>query len=165
MTDYGKDSRRYLPVLEYLRRQLAHELDPDYWTHLRYPTAISTLLGLQILAVEPGCATLALHADPALHANQQGTIHGGLLCELADAAIGTAHSTVIGEGESFTSIDLKTTFLRPIWRSRLVAKAWSTFQGRTISHYRCEICREDDQIVAYSDSTVMTLRAVAAKGR
>lgn len=41
-------------------------------------------------------------------------IHGGLLCELADAAIGTAHSTLMGEGETFTSIDLKATFLRPV---------------------------------------------------
>ena len=32
-----------------------------------------------------------------IHGNQQGTFHGGLFCELADAAIGTAHSTVIGK--------------------------------------------------------------------
>ena len=49
------------------------------------------------------------------------TIHGGLLCELADAAIGTAHSTLMQENESFTSVELKINFYRPVWKSILKA--------------------------------------------
>src|SRR5256885_13081142 len=67
-----------------------------------------------------------------------------MLCELADAAIGTAHSTLMEPGQSFTSIDLKAAFLRPVWRSRLCARAWAEHRGRTISHYRCEIERSEE---------------------
>jgi acyl-coenzyme A thioesterase PaaI-like protein len=42
-----------------------------------------------------------------------GTTHGGVLCDIADAAIGTAHFTTLKEGESFTTINLEINFFRP----------------------------------------------------
>lgn len=154
-----------LPVLDYLRRQLAGTLDTADSTHLRYPTAISALLGFRIVAVDEAQAVLELEADSARHGNQQGTVHGGLLCELADAAIGTAHSTLMQAGESFTSIDLKATFLRPVWRERLRAHAQAVHRGRTLTHYQCEILRGDGKAVASVTSAVMTLRGGSAEGR
>ena len=154
-----------LPVLEYLQRQLSGTLTQSDVTHMRYPTAISGLLGFRIISIGEASATVELNADAVVHGNQQGTVHGGLLCELADAAIGTAHSTLIKEGESFTSIDLKATFLRPVWQAKLQAHASATHRGRTISHYRCEIQREDGKLVATVESAVMTLRGDYAKGR
>lgn len=158
-------SSRPLPVLEYLQRQLDGTLAEGEHTHMRYPTAISRLLNFRITAIGEASATLELDADAALHGNQQGTVHGGLLCELADAAIGTAHSTLMQEGESFTSIDLKATFLRPVWQERLQARAWATHRGRSISHYRCEIQREDGKMIATVESAVMTLKGDRAQGR
>lgn len=155
----------HLPVLEYLQRQLDGTLADGDVTHMSYPTAISKLLKFRIVAIAEAMAAIELEADSTVHGNQQGTVHGGLLCELADAAIGTAHSTLMQEGESFTSIDLKATFLRPVWQSRLRAHAWAAHRGRTISHYRCDIQREDGKLVASIDSAVMTLRGDHAKGR
>lgn len=156
---------RKLPVLAYLQRTLDGTLTRSDTTHMRYPTAISQLLGFRIVAVGEATATIELDADAALHGNQQGTVHGGLLCELADAAIGTAHSTLMQEGESFTSIDFKATFLRPVWQSRLRAQARAAHSGRTISHYRCDIERDDGKVVASVESAVMTLRGEHAQGR
>jgi uncharacterized protein (TIGR00369 family) len=154
-----------LSTLEYLQRQVDGSLEPGDRTHLRYPTAISTLLGIELVNVGVREATVQISADSAIHGNQQGTVHGGLLCELADAAIGTAHSTVIESGQSFTSIDLKATFLRPVWAERLRARAHATHAGRTISHYACDITREDGKIVATVTSAVMTLTGEKAAGR
>ena len=155
----------HLPVLEYLQRQLDGTLAAEAETHMRYPTAISQLLGFRIVAIGEAMATIELEADAKRHGNQQGTVHGGLLCELADAAIGTAHSTLMQQGESFTSIDLKATFLRPVWQSRLRAQAWAAHRGRTISHYNCDILREDGKLVASIASAVMTLSGEHARGR
>ena len=119
-----------MPVLEFLRRQLDRSGLPEDRTHLRYPTAISQLLGFEITAVGLGTATLAVDVDAIVHGNQQGTVHGGFLAELGDAAIGTAHSTLMGPGESFTSIDLRATFLRPVWHDRLLAHARPAHSGR-----------------------------------
>jgi uncharacterized protein (TIGR00369 family) len=163
--DMNDNTSRPLPVLEYLKRQLEHRLEPGDATHMRYPTAISQLLGFRIVEIEAALAVLEFDADAAIHGNQQGTVHGGLLCELADAAIGTAHSTLMDSGETFTSVDLKATFLRPVWRSRLRARAWATHSGRTISHYQCEIQREDGKGVMSAAAAIMTLRGAHAEGR
>jgi len=154
-----------LPVLEYLQRQLANTLDPDDTTTLRYPTRISQTLGFRLVEIGLGTATIEFDADADLHGNQQGTVHGGMLCELADAAIGTAHSTLVGEGESFTSIDLKINFFRPVWKSTLRATAKPIQSGRTITHYTCEIVRDDGKVAATVISTIMTLRGEQAAGR
>lgn len=108
-----------LSVLEYLKKHVAGTLKHDEATHLRYPTAISQTLGIRIVEIGVGCATLEIDADPEIHGNQQGTVHGGLICELADAAIGTAHSTVTAEGESFTSIVGPLRVVAPV-RSRCI---------------------------------------------
>ncbi len=158
-------SSRELSVLHFLQHQLNGTLVEGDTTHMRYPTAISQLLGFRIVEIGEASAVVEFEADPSNHGNQQGTVHGGLLCELADAAIGTAHSTVIAKDESFTSIDLKATFLRPVWQSTLRAKAWAEHRGRTICHYRCEVQREDGKLVATVSSAVMTLRGQHAQGR
>lgn len=154
-----------LSTLEFLRRQIEGTLPADAATHLRYPTPISRLLGFRVTEVNVGYARLEVDADAEIHGNQQGTVHGGLLSELADAAIGTAHSTALGEGESFTSIDLAINFFRPVWKSRLTATARPIQQGRTITHYHCEILRGDGKLAAMATGTVMTLRGHAAAGR
>lgn len=159
------DESPALSVLEFLRRQLSGSLRAGDSTHMCYPTAISRTLGMRIVAVDEGEATIEIDADAALHGNQQGTVHGGLMSELADAAIGTAHSTLMGEGESFASIDLKVNFIRPVWKSTLRATAHPIQRGKTVSHYHCDITRDDGKLVATAISTVMTLRGEQASGR
>jgi uncharacterized protein (TIGR00369 family) len=154
-----------LTVLEYLQRQTDKTLPAEAICEMKYPTAISQLLGFRIAEIDMGYACLEMDADADIHGNQQGTVHGGLISELADATIGTAHSTMINEGESFTSIDLKVNFFRPVWKSTLRAAARPVQSGNTISHYMCEIFRDDEKLVAMATSTVMTLRGDRAAGR
>ncbi len=154
-----------LPVLEYLQKQLSGTLADNDSTHMQYPTPISKTLAITIVEVGLGTATVAIEANPAIHGNQQGTIHGGLICELADAAIGTAHSTLMAEGETFASVELKINFFRPVWRSTLKASAKPIQSGKTITHYSCDIVRDDGKVAATVLSTIMTLRGDRAKGR
>jgi len=154
-----------LPTLEFLQRQIDGSLPANAVTDMLYPTAISKLLGFCITAIDKGQATLKMSTDPSIHGNQQGTVHGGLLSELADATIGTAHSTTLHTGESFTSIDLQIRFFRPVWKSTLTATARPIQHGRTITHYQCEIVREDGKLAALASGTIMTLRGTEATGR
>lgn len=147
-----------LTVLDYLRRHVAGQLRPGDTNPLQYPTPVSELLRIEITAVDERAATVRMSVTTDVHGNQQGTVHGGTIAELADAAIGTAHSTVIGDGESFATIELTTRFLRPVWQAALSASAWAEHAGRTISHYRCEIRDDQNRLVAVADSSVMTVR-------
>jgi len=130
-----------------------------------YPPAIARTLGFKLLEVAPGTATMEIVADTDKHANPMGTIHGGVFCDIADAAIGTAHATTLDEDESFTSIDLQINFFRPFWSGRIRAIAKPVNVGRKISRYVCDILTDDDKLVAQVTSTVMTLRGDQASGR
>lgn len=130
-----------------------------------YPPTIAKTLGFRLIEVGPGTATMELMADTEVHANPMGTIHGGVWCDMADAAIGTAHATILEEGDSFTSIDLQINFFRPAWNGRIRAVAKPVNVGRQISRYVCDILRDDDKLVAQVTSTVMTLRGDQASGR
>ncbi|MDD4978419.1 MAG: PaaI family thioesterase [Gallionella sp.] len=157
--------KRKLSVLQFLEKQIANTLAEDDITHMIYPTQISLTLGIRIIEAGMGTATVEIDADSEIHGNQQGTVHGGLISELADAAIGTAHSTLIKEGESFATIDLKVNFFRPVWKSTLRAIAKPVQSGSTVSHYICEITRDDGKLAAIAISSVMTLRGKQAAGR
>lgn len=154
-----------LSILDYLNKLIKSEITGDMHTHMHYPTPISKTLGIDIIEVGLGTATVQINTTKDKHSNQQGTIHGGLLCELADAAIGTAHSTVVLEGETFTSVELKINFYRPVFEDILTAKAAPLHSGKNLSHYRCDIFRGDGKIAAMVTSTVITLRGDKAKGR
>lgn len=153
-----------ISVLDFLKKMIAGTLTSDI-TSMKYPTAISKTLKMKIIEIEYGKATVEIEADDEIHGNQQGTVHGGLLCELADAAIGTAHSTVIGENESFTSLEFKINFFRPVWKDSLRAIAKPVQSGKTITVYNCEIKASDGKTIALASSTVMTLRGEKAIGR
>jgi uncharacterized protein (TIGR00369 family) len=156
---------QHLPVLSFLKLQLSGELPEGATTHMKYPTAISRLLGIRIAQVDEAFAVVEIDASSERHGNQQGTVHGGLICELADAAIGTAHSTLMEQGESFASIELKVSFMRPVFQSTLRATARAINRGRTITHYQCDITRDDGKLAAVVTSSIMTLRGEQAEGR
>jgi uncharacterized protein (TIGR00369 family) len=154
-----------LSNLEFFRRLAESGEVPAQGSRFIYPPTIAKTLGFRLIEVGPGTATMELMADTEIHANPMGTIHGGVLCDIADAAIGTAHATGLNDDESFTSIDLQINFFRPIWNGQIRAVATPVNVGRHISRYVCDILRDDDKLVAQVSSTVMSLRGDQASGR
>jgi uncharacterized protein (TIGR00369 family) len=154
-----------LSNLEFFRKVAEIGEAPAAGSRFIYPPAIARTLGFRLMEVGSGTATMELMADTEVHANPMGTIHGGVLCDIADAAIGTAHAVSLKEDESFTSIDLQINFFRPVWSGRIRAIAKPVNVGRQISRYVCDILRDDDKLVAQVSSTVMTLRGDQASGR
>jgi uncharacterized protein (TIGR00369 family) len=125
---------------------------------------IQQLIGFSVAAAEPGRVTIELAADERF-ANPMGSLHGGVLCDIADAAMGLAYASRLQEGESFTTLELKMNFLKPVWRTRLRAVGSVTKMGRTVGLVECEIFDESGALVAKSSSTCLTLRGDAAAGR
>jgi uncharacterized protein (TIGR00369 family) len=125
---------------------------------------IQQLIGFSVVAAEPGRVTIELAADERF-ANPMGSLHGGVLCDIADAAMGLAYASRLQEGESFTTLELKMNFLKPVWRARLRAVGSVTKMGRTVGLVECDILDESGTLVAKSSSTCLTLRGEAAAGR
>lgn len=126
---------------------------------------IAQLIGFRLLEVSPGQSVFELETDLQRHANPMGTLHGGVLCDLADAAMGFAYASTLTEDESFTTLELKINFLRPIWQTRLRATGRVVQRGRTVGMTECDITDAQDRLVARASSTCMTLRNTQAAGR
>ena len=125
---------------------------------------VGKLIGFRPTSIEPGEAVFQLEAGPQ-HANPMGPLHGGVLCDVADAAMGTAYASLLGEGESFTTLELKINFLRPFWTGPLVATARVVKAGRTIGLAECDVTDAQGRLVARAMSTCMTLRGETSEGR
>jgi uncharacterized protein (TIGR00369 family) len=128
------------------------------------PPPIATLIGFTLTEVDPGRAVVALEAE-GRHANPMGTVHGGILCDVADAAMGIAYSTTLDEGETFTTLVLKINFLMAVRAGRLVATGRLVKGGHTVGLLECDVVDDKERLVARASSTCMTLRGEQAVGR
>jgi len=123
----------------------------------------ATLIGMRLESFAEGEALVALDATAA-HANPMGTVQGGVLAAVADAAMGWALMTTLGENESYTTLEVKVNFLKPVWAGRLEARGRVKSAGRTVSLVECDVL-SGGKLVAHGVSTCMTLRGEQATGR
>lgn len=125
---------------------------------------VGKLIGMRMVAAELGRVTFELQAGPQ-HSSPPGTLHGGILCDIADAAMGCANLSRLEEGEVFTTVELKINFLKPVWSGLITAVGEVIKAGRTIALLECRITDESGSLVAFATSTCMTLRGERAEGR
>ncbi len=128
------------------------------------PPPVARLVGFRLAAISPGQAVMELEADER-HANPMGTLHGGILCDVADAAMGMAYASNLQDGETFTTLELKINFLKPVRKASLRAVGKVIRQGQTIGLVECDVFDEQESLVAHATSTCMTLRGKEAERR
>jgi len=140
-------------------------LQPDFRERAKANNvAVARLIGFEAKDVADGHATVTLSAGPQ-HANPMGTLHGGILCDIADAAMGLAFASTLAPEESLTTVELKINFFRPVWQARLKAEGTVVQRGRTMGYVECTITDEENRLVAKAASTCMVLRGQKAAGR
>lgn len=125
---------------------------------------VARLIGFEAKEIGNGRATVVLAAGPQ-HANPMGTLHGGILCDIADAAMGMAFASTLAQEESFTTVELKMNFFRPVWQAELRAEGAVVQRGHTVGYVECSITDEQNRLVARAASTCMVLRGGQAVGR
>jgi uncharacterized protein (TIGR00369 family) len=125
---------------------------------------IAELIGFEVEEIHDGRAVGLLQSGPQ-HANPMGTLHGGVLCDLADAAMGMAFASTLAPGESFTTMALSIHFFRPVWQTRLRAEARVVNRGKNVGYVECEVSDQDRKQVAKANSTCFVLTGEQAKDR
>jgi uncharacterized protein (TIGR00369 family) len=123
------------------------------------PPPVSRLIGFVMKSVEPGHAIFELEVDERLH-NPMGTLHGGIYCDLADAAMGFAYAATLEEGETFTTIELKINFLSAVRKGKLSAEAKVVKAGSTLGYIECDVRDQTGKLVAKASSTCMKLTKI-----
>ena len=131
---------------------------------MKVPPPVAELLGIEFVSAGEGQCTMKLEAGEQ-HSNPMGTIHGGILGDVADAAMGMAYASELETGESFTTLELTINFLRPFWTGTLLAHGRVVHRGRTVGLTECDVVDADGRLIARESSTCLTLRGDAAAGR
>jgi uncharacterized protein (TIGR00369 family) len=125
---------------------------------------VAQLVGFTIVQIDLGRSVFEMQAGPQ-HANPMGTLHGGIVCDLADCAMGTAMATSLEDDESFTTLDLTAKYLKPVWNAQLRATARLVKRTRSLGFLECDVHDDKDALVAKVFSSCMVLRGQDAKGR
>ena len=123
---------------------------------------IAELIGFQMETVGGGHAVASLQSGPQ-HANPMGTLHGGVLCDLADAAMGMAFVTTLAPEESFTTMELSINFFRPVWRTQLRAEAHVVNRSKNVGYVECDVTDQSGKQIAKAHSTCFVLRGEQAR--
>ena len=79
-----------------------------------------------------------LQTRPQL-SNPMGTLHGGVLCDLADAAMRTAFVSTLEANESFTTVELRINFFRPVWEAELRVEARVIQRSKNVGYIECDV--------------------------
>ena len=129
-----------------------------------WPPPIAEFLGFTLVSLTQGEATYEMPVDSRF-ASPMGTVHGGILCDLSDAAMATAFASTLADGETMTTLELKINFLKPVWQGRLRAIGKVVKRGKSVGLVDCDVFDEHESLVARSSSTCMVLRGDQAIGR
>jgi len=124
------------------------------------PPPVAKLVGLELVSVEKRRTRFRLQAGEK-HWNPMGTLHGGILCDLADAAMGTAMATTLEAGQSYTTLELAINFLKPIRSGVLFAEGRVVKRTRRTGLTECDVLDETGSLVARAKSTCLVLKEEA----
>jgi uncharacterized protein (TIGR00369 family) len=120
------------------------------------PPPVASMMGFAIDVVEVGRVVFALEPSEA-HYNPLGTVHGGVLATLLDSAAGCAVHSVLPQGSGYTTVDLHTTFLRPVTAAsgRITAEGSMLSRGARTALAEARLTDGRGRLLAHATSTCL----------
>jgi uncharacterized protein (TIGR00369 family) len=113
-------------------------------------------LGARISESEPGRVVLELDAGPE-HRHGGGVVQGGVITQIADAAMGMSLATLQEDGLWNTTIELKINFIRPVISGRIRAVGRVVEIKRTLMFGEADVLDEQGRLVARASSTCLAV--------
>ncbi|MGA3089570.1 MAG: PaaI family thioesterase [Terriglobales bacterium] len=89
-----------------------------------------------------------------------GTVHGGWALTLIDSAAACACHSLLPAGTTYTTIETKANFSRPITPAtgRVRAEGRVIAQGKQIISAQAQILSPEGRVLAHGTSTIMILK-------
>jgi uncharacterized protein (TIGR00369 family) len=135
--------------IDYIRAIIAGELP--------HPPICATI-GFRIAEIEEGRSVIEL--EPGEHQyNPIGTIHGSVIVAALDSAAGNAVHSTLPVGVGYTTVDLSTTFLRPVQADTgtLRSEGRIVHSGRRIALAEARLTDAGGRLYAHGKTTCMIL--------
>ncbi|MBO0682933.1 MAG: PaaI family thioesterase [Candidatus Dormibacteraeota bacterium] len=114
-------------------------------------------VGARLVEVGEGHAVVELQAH-AGHRHEGGVVQGGIITQIADAAMGVSLLTMQPEGEHNTTIELKINFIRPVVDGRLRAVGRVVQIRRSLLFAEADVFDQEGKQVARASSTCLALQ-------
>ena len=117
---------------------------------------IAELMGFRLVEAEPGRAVFEMEAGPE-HYNPIGSVHGGVALTLLDSAMGCAVHTLLEAGVGYTTLELKTNFVRPITSDTGVIRCEGIVihQGSRIATAEGKLTDPNGKLLAHGTTTCL----------
>jgi uncharacterized protein (TIGR00369 family) len=115
-------------------------------------------LDFSLVAVGEGTVAFEGEAGEAF-LNPMGWVHGGWALTLVDSAAGCAGMSLLPPGVTYTTIETKVNFVRPIAKDagRVRSEAWIVARGRRILSAEARVTDLKGRVLAHGTSTLMVL--------
>jgi uncharacterized protein (TIGR00369 family) len=125
---------------------------------------VASLLGMQIVSVEPGQVVFGLDVGEHLY-NPIGSVHGGIFCTLLDSAMGCAVHSSLGRGQAYTTLELKVNLVRALTvrTPSVVATGQVVSAGRRVATASGQITGPDGTLYAHATTTCLIFEPRAAQ--
>jgi len=116
------------------------ENNPDFFSE----DVFAQSLGIKLVDSTPGFATVKLEVTDQ-HKNFHGTVHGGVLFALADAAFSIACNS---HGIPAVAINTTMTFMKAVTKGTIIARAEEFDKNSKLGTYRVEIVNDTNEKIA-----------------
>src|SRR3984893_18875371 len=130
------------------------------------PPPVAVLMGMWITEVSEGRVVFAF--EPAeYHYNPLGTVHGGVMATLLDSALGCAVQSLLPAGTTYTTLELKVNYLRPVTvkTGTIYAEGKIIHLGGRIATAEARVTDAAGKLYAHGTTTCIILRPSSSSER
>jgi len=135
--------------LDYLQRIVSGE-------YAQIP--IGEHLGFRIAAAEPGKVTVKGRPDERSY-NLLKSVHGGWTAAVLDTAMALSNLTLLGADQTFTTLDIRINYLRPVTvESGEVTATGNVLQsGRKIAYCEANLVDANGKLLAHGTGSLLIM--------
>jgi len=118
------------------------------------PPPVTRLIGSVLSNFYKGYAEVDLEVSHDHH-NPFGMVQGGLLCTLADVAMGVAAATTLEPGEGFTTLNLNSFYYKSISEGHIHTKATVIHRGNSTMQIECDLYSTEERIARINSNCIL----------
>jgi uncharacterized protein (TIGR00369 family) len=117
--------------------------------------------GFRVRTLEEGFVALEVAPKEEL-VQFLGYVHAGVVTGLADHAAGACYASVLPEGKTCLTIELKINFMKPAKGDMLVAEATALSRGSSVGVIRSDVYAETGDKREMVATALVTLKSISA---
>lgn len=122
------------------------------------PPPIAELMGFRGVEADPGRAVFEIQPGPQ-HYNPIGSVHGGVALTLLDSAMGCAVHTLLDAGVRYTTLEVKTNFVRAITAETGIVRCEGTVlhKGSRVATAEGKVTDAAGRLLAHGTTTCLIM--------